>query len=297
METDIVTAVFLPLALAFIMMGMGLTLSLQDFSRVLKYPRAASLGLVNQLILLPLVGFAVASVFPLSPELAVGIMVLAACPGGPTSNMISFLCRGDVALSISLTAVSSVAAVITVPIVVNLSLFHFMAYDEAMRLPVWDSVFKILLITLVPTLGGMLIRYRWPQVTRKSLGFVQAASIVLFAVVLLGAILSQKESLPEFFRQVGWAMFALNVLTMAVGFLSARLFLLNMRQGYTITLETGLQNGTLAITIAASPILLGNPTMAIAPAIYSLIMFMTASVMILISRTRFGPSRLPVEKS
>ncbi|MCC5833983.1 MAG: bile acid:sodium symporter family protein [Opitutales bacterium] len=296
METDIVTALFLPLALAFIMMGMGLTLSLKDFSRVLRYPRAASLGLANQLILLPLIGFAVASAFTLRPELAVGIMVLAACPGGPTSNMISFLCRGDVALSISLTAVSSVAAVITVPIVVNLALFHFMAVDEATRLPVWDAVFKILLITLVPTFIGMLIRYRWPQVTRKSLGWVQAASIVLFITVLLGAIFSQKESLPAFFREVGWAMLALNVATMVVGFLSARLFLLNIRQGYTITLETGLQNGTLAITIAASPILLGNPTMAIAPAIYSLIMFMTATVMILLSRTRVGPDPLPVAR-
>lgn len=290
------TALFLPLALAFIMMGMGLTLSLKDFSRVLRYPRAASLGLANQLILLPLIGFAVASAFTLRPELAVGIMVLAACPGGPTSNMISFLCRGDVALSISLTAVSSVAAVITVPIVVNLALFHFMAVDEATRLPVWDAVFKILLITLVPTFIGMLIRYRWPQVTRKSLGWVQAASIVLFITVLLGAIFSQKESLPAFFREVGWAMLALNVATMVVGFLSARLFLLNIRQGYTITLETGLQNGTLAITIAASPILLGNPTMAIAPAIYSLIMFMTATVMILLSRTRVGPDPLPVAR-
>ncbi len=296
METDIVTALFLPLALAFIMMGMGLTLSLRDFSRVLKYPRAASLGLVNQLILLPLIGFAVASAFTLRPELAVGILVLAACPGGPTSNMISFLCRGDVALSISLTAVSSVAAVITVPIVVNLALFHFMAVDEAARLPVWDAVFKILLITLVPTFIGMLIRYRWPQVTQKCLGWVQAASIVLFITVLLGAILSQKESLPAFFREVGWAMLALNVATMVVGFLSARLFLLNIRQGYTITLETGLQNGTLAITIAASPILLGNPTMAIAPAIYSLIMFMTATVMILLSRTRVGPDPLPLAR-
>lgn len=289
------TAVLLPLALAFIMMGMGLTLSLRDFMRVFTYPKAAGLGMVNQLIILPLVGFAVASAFALSPELAVGIMVLAACPGGPTSNMISFLCRGDVALSISLTAVSSLAAVITVPIVVNLSLFHFMAFDEAARLPIWDAVFKILLITMVPTFVGMLVRHRWPGVTRKCLGTVQIASIVLFIVVLLGAILSQKEELPGFFRQVGWAMLALNVATMAVGFISARLFLLNIRQGYTITLETGLQNGTLAITIAASPILLGNPSMAIAPAIYSLIMFMTATVMILLSRTRLGPDPLHVE--
>lgn len=296
MEANFITAVFLPLALAVIMFGMGLSLTFADFKRVVVYPKAAAIGLANQLFLLPLIAFAVATLIPMAPAVAMGIMILAVCPGGPTSNMISYLCRADVALSITLTAISSLVAVITIPLLVNLSLWYFMAAEGAEHLPVLDSVLKILVITLVPTALGMLLNHRYPAFCRRCTGAVNAASILLFVLVLAGAIFSQKEELPGFFRQAGMAALALNVATMAAGYFSAKLFRLRLRQAFTISIESGLQNGTLAIAIAASPLLLNSPPMAIAAAIYSLIMFVTAGVLIGISRCFVDMDKSVVER-
>lgn len=280
MESNFITAVFLPLALGVIMFGMGMTLRVADFARVVVLPRAALLGLLNQLLLLPVIAFAIASLFPLRPELAMGIMILAVCPGGPTSNLISYLCRADVALSITLTAVSSLITVFTIPFLVNFSLAHFMGAAGPPQLPLLDSIGKILLITLVPTALGMALRQRKPEFCARAGGLVHIASLVLFVLVLGAAIFSQKEELPGFFRQAGWAVLALNVLTMAVGYGSAKLLRLGPAQGLTISIESGLQNGTLAIAIASSPLLLNSPPMAIVPAIYSLVMFATSGLLI-----------------
>jgi bile acid:Na+ symporter, BASS family len=289
MESNFITAVFLPLALGVIMFGMGMSLRLADFYRVVAMPKAALLGLGNQLILLPLIAFAIASLFPLSPEIAMGIMVLAVCPGGPTSNLISYLCRADVALSITLTAISSLVTVLTIPFLINLSLAHFMGMDGPAQLPLLDSIFKILVITLVPTALGMSLNHWKPAFCKKSTGAVNLASMLLFVLVLAGAILSQREQLPGFFRQAGLATLALNVATMAAGYFSAKLFRLSREQGLTISIESGLQNGTLAIAIATSPLMLGSPQMAIAPAIYSLIMFLTSGLLLGMIRLRKKP--------
>ncbi len=284
MEANFITAVFLPLALGVIMMGMGMTLTLADFRRIVVYPKAAAIGLVNQLVVLPLIAFAIAVAFQLPPMIAMGIMILAVCPGGPTSNLISYLCRADVALSISLTAVSSLVTVVTIPILINLSLGYFVEGAGAQELPVLESVLKILVITLVPTAIGMGLRARFPGFCSRAQGVVGVASMLLFVLVLAGAIFSQKDSLAGFFREAGMATIALNVLTMAVGYFSAKWFALGRRQAFTISIESGLQNGTLAITIAASPLLLNSPDMAVAPAIYSLVMFVTSGALIALSR-------------
>jgi len=286
MESNFLTAVFLPLALGVIMFGMGMTLTLADFRRVILLPKAAALGLLNQLILLPAIAFAVALVFPLTPELAMGVMILAVCPGGPTSNLLSYLCRADVALSITLTAVSSLVTVVTIPILINFSLTYFMGVDGPAHLSVWNSVFKILLITLLPTGLGMALN-RWrPALCQRALGAVNGASLVLFILVLAGAILSQKDELAGFFRQAGLAALVLNGATMAVGFFSGKIFGIDLRQRLTIAIESGLQNGTLAIAVAASPLLLNSPQMAIFPAIYSLIMFVTCGALVLACRLK-----------
>lgn len=286
MESNFLTAVFLPLALGVIMFGMGLTLTLADFRRVILLPKAAALGLVNQLILLPVIAFAVALAFPLTPELAMGVMILAVCPGGPTSNLLSYLCRADVALSITLTAVSSLVTVVTIPILINFSLAYFMGVDGPQQLSVWDSVFKILLITLLPTGLGMALNHWRPALCQRAVGAVNVASLVLFVLVLAGAILSQKDELAGFFRQAGLAALVLNVATMAVGFFSGKIFGIDLRQRLTISIESGLQNGTLAIAVAASPLLLNSPQMAIFPAIYSLIMFVTCGALVLACRLK-----------
>jgi bile acid:Na+ symporter, BASS family len=282
MESNFLSTVFLPLALAIIMFGMGLTLTLADFKRIGLYPKAVAVGLTNQLLLLPVVGFLVASIFPLSPEIAVGLMILAFCPGGATSNLITHLCKGDVALSITLTAISSIVTIFTIPFLVNFSLQHFLGADSPIHLPIGDSILKILLITIVPTALGMWCFARFPKFTLKAQKSVTMASAVLFVVVVLGAVMAQRDQLGEFFRQAGPATLALNVIMMGLGYFSGKLLRLRHRQNVAISLESGLQNGTLAITIALT--LLHNSEMSIAPAIYGLIMFFTAGIMIFLVR-------------
>jgi len=280
MEANFLTAVFLPLALGVIMFGMGLSLTLADFRRVILFPKAAAIGLANQLVLLPIIGVGVVLLLPLTPELAMGVMILAVCPGGPTSNLISHLCRADVALSITLTAISSLVTVLTIPLLTNLALWILMGVDGPRHLPVFDSVFKILIITLLPTALGMAVNHWFPELSKKSGGLVNLASLFLFLLVLTGAIYSQKDELAGFFQQAGFAALVLNAVTMTVGYFSARFFGVNLRQQLTISIESGLQNGTLAIAVAASPLLLNSPSMAIFPAIYSLVMFASAGILI-----------------
>jgi BASS family bile acid:Na+ symporter len=284
MESNFLTAVFLPLALGIIMLGMGMTLTLGDFKRVVIFPKAVGIGLFMQIILLPIIAFGIAYLFPLTPELAVGIMILAVCPGGATSNLISHLCKADVALSITLTAITSLVTVLTIPILVNFSLDFFMGITQPKKLQILDSMVKIILITVVPTALGMVINQRFPHFTRKSLKAVNIGSAVLFVVVVLGAILAEKENIVAFFAQAGPAALALNLVTMFVGYSLARSFGTNERQSFTISLESGIQNGTLGIAIATSPLMLNNPEMAISPAIYGLLMFFTAGILIFISR-------------
>jgi BASS family bile acid:Na+ symporter len=280
MEANFITAVFLPLALGVIMLGMGMSLRWEDFRRVVTLPKAALLGLINQLFLLPLIAFGVAKLLALPPELALGIMILSVCPGGPTSNLISYLCKADVALSITLTAVSSLITVFTIPLLVNFFLGYFMGLDGSAQLPILDSIGKILVITLVPTALGMMLNHWQSDFCRRCTGAVNLASMFLIGLVLAGAIVSQKDELAGFFRQAGLAAAALNVATMAVGYFSAKVFRLPQKQRMTIAIESGLQNGTLAIAIASSPLMLGSPPMAIAPAIYSLIMFVSSGFLV-----------------
>jgi bile acid:Na+ symporter, BASS family len=282
MESSFLSTVFLPLALAIIMFGMGLTLTLADFKRIALYPKAVAVGLTNQLLLLPIIGFLLANLFPLSPALAVGFMILAFCPGGATSNLITHLCKGDVALSITLTAVSSIVTIFTIPLLVNFSLEYFMGATNPVHLPVFDSIVKILLITIVPTALGMWCFARFPKFTLRAQKSVTIASGVLFVLVVMGAVMAQRDQMGDFFRQAGPATLALNVVMMTLGYFSGKLLRLRHRQNVAISLESGLQNGTLAITIALT--LLHNTEMSIAPAIYGLIMFFTAGIMIFMVR-------------
>jgi len=277
MEQSVITAVFLPVALGIIMLGMGLSLVLDDFKRVVVYPKPVVLGLVNQLILLPLVGFFFASLFPLKPELAVGIMILAACPGGVTSNLISHVSKGDTALSVTLTAISSLVTIITIPIIINFSLMHFMSEGQEIQLPVMKTIATILAITIVPITIGMVIRSKKPAFADKMGKPVKTASVVFLVVIILGAILKERENIVTFFQQAGLVALALNVTTMLLGYLTAKLFKFQLPQAITISIESGIQNGTLAIFVAVT--LLGNSQMSITPAIYSLIMFATGGFM------------------
>ncbi|MFD2201017.1 bile acid:sodium symporter family protein [Shivajiella indica] len=283
MQDSILTAVFLPLALAFIMLGMGLSLTAKDFKNILIYPKAMIIGLFNQLILLPVFGFALIQLFGLSGAMAVGIMILAACPGGATSNLITHLSKGDIALSISLTAVSSFITILTIPLIVNFAI-NFFGEEGSVTLPVMETIIQIMGVTVIPVSIGMALKKRFPKMALKADKPVRIASAVIFAAVLIAVILKDRDSIVEFFILSGPVMLSLNILTLVVGFFLATVFILPKRQRLTISIESGIQNGTLGIMIAAT--LLKNSEMTIPIAIYSLIMFMTSALIIFLANKK-----------
>lgn len=274
MQSNILTEVFLPLALAIIMLGMGLSLVVDDFRRILLYPKAISVGIINQIILLPLAAFAVIALMGVEAELAVGLVILTACPGGPTSNLISHLAKGDTALSITLTVVSSLITVFTIPFLVNYAIVEFIPGGEQQALPVFKTIISVLFITLIPVAIGMLIRKRKPNLAKQLDRPVKILSAVFLFIVIAGALFKEKENMVGFFKLIGPAALLLNLITMAVGFGTSRLTNHNLKQSLTIAIESGIQNGTLGIAIATT--LLNNAAMSIPAAIYSLLMFVTS---------------------
>lgn len=277
MTSSALTTVFLPLALAIIMLGLGLSLTLADFRRVLVFPKAVLIALACQTLLLPLVCFAVASGFGLPPALAVGLMLLAASPGGTSANLYSHLAHGDVALNVTLTAVNSVLAIITLPIIVNFSLAHF--YGEGMVIPLqFSKVMQVFAVVLVPVAIGMVVRARWTAFAQRMGKPVKILSMLFLALIVLLAMSRDYATLSANLATVGAAALVFNLLSLGVGYGVPRLLKLNQRQSVAIGMEIGIHNGTLAIAIALSPMMLNNSAMAIPAAIYSMWMFITAAL-------------------
>ena len=277
MTADPLLTFFLPAALGIIMLGLGLSLSLADFARVAKFPKPVLIGLACQLLLLPLACFFLAKAFGLAPALAVGLMLLAASPGGTTANLYSHLAHGDVALNITLTAVNSVIAILTMPLIVNLSLAYFMSADQAIPLQ-FAKVVQVFAIVLGPVAIGMWLRSRFPGFAARMQKPVKIVSALFLLLIILLAVAKDWRTFVDYAPAVGGAALAFNLLSMAVGYCVPRLLKLNLRQAIAIAMEIGIHNGTLAIALALSPALLNNPTMAIPEAIYSLIMFVTAAL-------------------
>ncbi|MDQ3365467.1 MAG: bile acid:sodium symporter family protein [Myxococcota bacterium] len=275
MEQNLITAVLLPVALGVIMLGLGLSLTIADFKRVIVYPKAVAIGLACQMLILPAACLGIAHAFELGPELAVGLMLLAASPGGATANLFSHLAKGDVALNITLTAVNSVLSLITLPLIVNYSLAHFLGEGRSIPLQ-FSKVLSVVAVVLIPVAIGMAIRARKPGVADRLDRPVRILSAVFLLLVIGSAIIKERAHIGEFFAEVGLAALAFNLTSMAIGFFVPRLFRVEPKQAIAIGMEIGIHNGTLAIAIASSPALLNNPVMAIPPAIYSLIMFFTA---------------------
>ncbi|MFO0673561.1 MAG: bile acid:sodium symporter family protein [Polyangiaceae bacterium] len=275
MQSNVITAVFLPVALGVIMLGLGLSLTLADFRRVLVHPRAVIVGLVCQTLLLPLVCFGIARAFALPPELAVGLMLLAASPGGATANLFSHLAKGDVALNITLTAVNSLVSLFTMPLIVSVSLAAFLGEDRSVPLSA-AKIIQVFVIVLGPVAIGMLVRARRIDLAKRLDRPVRILSALFLALVIAATVAKERANLGDYFRQVGLAALAFNLASMAVGFFVPRAARIVRRQSIAIAMEIGIHNGTLAIAIAST--VLGRGTMAIPAAIYSLIMFVTAAV-------------------
>lgn len=275
MQSSILSVVLLPLGLAIIMMGLGLSLTLNDFKRIFTHPKAILIGLFCQMIILPIICYFIAIGFNLSPELAVGLMLLAAAPGGPTSNLFSHVAKGDVALNVSLTAINSLLSVFSISLIVNFSIAMFMETGDVIPLQ-FKKVLEVCLIVLGPISIGMMIRSKAPKIADKLNKPVKIASAVFLAIIIILTLYSEKENLPQYFSLVGIPALLFNILCMAVGYYIPRILQLGKAQAIAIGMEIGIHNGTLAIFIALSVI--GNNIMATPAAIYSLFMFFTAAL-------------------
>ncbi|MQA11061.1 MAG: bile acid:sodium symporter family protein [Pseudonocardiaceae bacterium] len=277
MQSSTATTVFLPIALAVIMFGLGLSLTLRDFARVLRYPKAAVVALSCQILLLPAICLLLVLAFRLSPALSVGMMLLAASPGGTTANLFSHLARGDVALNVTLTAINSVLAVVTMPIVINLSVAYFMADDAAVGLQ-FDKVVQVFAIVLVPVALGMLVNRRYTAFANRMRAPVKLASIVFLVATIGLAVFQERENIAGYFQAVGLVAALFSVLSIGIGYLAPRLLRIGRRQAIAASMEIGIHNSVLAITVALSPALLNNAEMAIPAAVYGVVMFGTAGL-------------------
>ncbi len=276
--TELISKVFLPLSLAIIMLGMGMTLIPVDFTRIIKYPKAILIGLTNQLVLLPIIGFSLAIAFNLSPTMAVGLMILATCPGGPTSNLITQVCKGNIALSVTLTAIASIVSILTIPFILSYALEYFgTGTNVTIKLPILDTILQIMVITVIPISIGMLIRKYKTNFAKRMEKPMRIASTVIFILVFLAVLIANYSILGEAMKEVGLVTLLLNITTMGLGFLTAKFFKLNLKSAISITVESGIQNGTLALVIATS--VLNNVEMGIPTGAYAIWMFATGGIL------------------
>lgn len=277
MQQSVLTTVMLPAALVLIMFGLGLSLAPRDFARIATRPKAVIIALVAQVLVLPAVCFGLVVLFGLEPLLAAGMMLLAASPGGTTANLYSHLFGGDVALNVSLTAVNSVLAAFTLPVVVNLSLDHFVGSGPDIGLQA-DKVVQVFAIVLVPVAVGMIVRRFSVTFADRMDKPVRILSAIVLAAVIIGAIVQERERLGGYIASVGLVTLLFSVISLTIGYWLPRLFNVERRQAIASGMEIGIHNSTLAITIALSPSLLANSTMAVPPAVYGVLMFGTTLV-------------------
>lgn len=267
------TTIGLPVALGIIMLGLGLSLTLADFARVLKHPRAVLVALACQLLLLPALCFGLVLLFQLPPLLAVGMMMLAASPGGTTANLYSHLFRGDVALNISLTAVNSVIAVLTLPLITNVAIWYFQPFDDQLGLQ-WAKALEIFAIVLLPVAIGMLIRRYRPGFAKGMDRPVRIASVVILVVVIAGAVASNWSLLIEHFTGLALIIVLFCLLSLAVGYVVPRMLRIGRAQAIASSFEIGIHNATLAIVIAQT--VLGSVELSLPAAVYGVLMFFVA---------------------
>ncbi len=285
MEDSLFATILLPIALAVIMVSLGLSLTVADFRRVVTYPRGVGVGMLNLALISPALAFGVAELWSLEPALAVGLVLLGASPGGTTANMLTHLARGDTALSITMTAISSVAAVVTVPLFLGLATAHFDAEALDQSVDMVGVVVRVLLITVVPLAVGMLLRARSPERVEAIEPRVKRIALGVFVAVVIGAIIAENERVVDNLGEVALAAITLNVAAMAVSFAIARVAGLDDRQTTAVAIELGVHNATLAIAIGASI----SAVLTIPAAVYSAFMFISAGLFARLMYRRNAP--------
>ncbi|MGO2745322.1 bile acid:sodium symporter family protein [Microbacterium sp.] len=267
------TTIGLPVALGIIMLGLGLSLTLADFARVLKQPKAVLVALLCQLVLLPAICFGLVLLFQLPPVLAVGMMMLAASPGGTTANLYSHLFRGDIALNISLTAVNSVIAVITLPVITNFAIMYFNPFDDQLGLQ-WSKALEVFAIVLLPVAVGMLVRKFWPKFAAAMDRTVRIASVIILIVVIGGAVASNWTLLVENFAELALITILFCLISLTIGYIVPRVLKIDRPQAIATSFEIGIHNATLAIVIAQT--VLGSVELSLPAAVYGVLMFFIA---------------------
>ncbi|KRA24337.1 bile acid:sodium symporter [Microbacterium sp. Root61] len=267
------TTIGLPVALGIIMFGLGLSLTPGDFARVAKQPKAVIIALLCQLILLPAICFGLVLLFQLPPVLAVGMMMLAASPGGTTANLYSHLFRGDIALNISLTAVNSVIAVITLPLITNFAIAYFDPFDDQLGLQ-WAKALEVFAIVLLPVAVGMVVRRFWPRFAAGMDKPVRIASVIILIVVIAGAVASNWALLVENFARLSIITIVFCLISLGIGYLVPRVLKVGQRQAIATSFEIGIHNATLAIVIAQT--VLGSVELSLPAAVYGVLMFFIA---------------------
>ncbi|PKA15795.1 bile acid:sodium symporter family protein [Leptospira haakeii] len=276
MQSGFLLEIVLPISLFIIMFGMGLSLTIKDFERVALFPKAVLVGLLAQLLLLPFLGFMVATMFHLEPLLAVGLMVLSCCPSGPTSNMYSYLFKGDVALSVTLTALISVIKPFTLPFLTYYSMVYFMGEGKTIDLPILKTILQLFIITVLPVGIGMAVKNYSPKFAEGCEKPVKVFSMIILFAIIAGLVRQNWEKMWGFFAQSGAAALTMNCICISLGFLLGLLLRLSRTQAVTIAFELGIQNGTTALLVTGT--ILQVPTMTVVPITYSLLMFVTALV-------------------
>ena len=278
---EIVTKIA-PIALALIMLGLGLGLTMQDFVRVLKQPKDFFIGFVCQLILLPIIAFLLIKILNTPIELALGVMIIAAAPGGVTSNVLTKFANGDVALSVSLTAIISLISIFTVPFIVFKSAELFEISYISKNISMVGISSKMFLVVTLPVIIGMLIRKFATNFISNNMRNIQRLSILLFALVFLAIWIEEWEKITSFISRAGLIALILNLVMMTIGFYVAKLFASGIEQRKCISLECGLQNGTLAVFVSTQ--IFDNIVYIVPTAAYALIMFFTSIIFVFLVR-------------
>ena len=274
-----------PLALALIMLGLGLSLTIQDFLRVIKIPRDFFVGFISQLILLPIAALSIALTLNLSSEMAIGLMLIACAPGGVTSNILTKFASGDVALSITLTAIISLISIITVPFIIFTSL-NFFQISIVKEISIIEISLKMFFIVTIPVLIGMIIRYFAKNFVEKQSALIQKISVVLFLLVFVAIWVEEWDKIFFYIAEAGLAALLLNVSMMIVGFYVAKLFTSGIAQQKCISLECGLQNGTLALAVGTQVFGENINTFIVPTAAYALIMMVTSIIFVFIIKEK-----------
>lgn len=283
MNMGIIT-VLLPLALAIIMIGLGLELTLNDFKRVSKHPKAVLIALFCQLVILVGVAFILCKVLSLPPLLAVGLMLLAASPGGSTANLFSYLFKGDIALNISLTAINSVVAAVTLPLIMNFSILHFMQENQQIALPL-SKIVQVFAIIIVPVGIGMLIRHYAPKLTEKLNKPLRIFAVIFLIAIIVLAIFAERQNIATYLTQVGLATALFCAFSLSIGYFVPRLLGISSTQARACAFEIGIHNSTLAMTIALT--VMANTTIAMPAAVYSIFMYLfSAAFGFIITRSK-----------